>query len=212
MNRKLSRAPAPRALSLPLARRRHRFALLLFAALCAEPAFALSETYVGQLEPTGGGTPIPIVVEIKESATFLTGKVKTSAPVEHTAEIESGRNLGGQCSFNVPLKPTGLLRLSGTCEPAGYWGIYNVRNAQGKIVAKGSFSLDRKKPEAVKDSGTHSTATSSRTTTACMTANARCLAACPRGDANAEFLCANRCRSKLQACKGQAGKQAAAIE
>jgi hypothetical protein len=49
-----------------------------------------------------------------------------------------------------------------------------------------------------------------------MTANARCLAACPRGDADADadagFLCANRRPTKLQACKGQAGKPAAAIE
>ncbi len=45
-----------------------------------------------------------------------------------------------------------------------------------------------------------------------MSANTRCLIACPRGDASVEFLCANRCRSKLQACKGQAGSEAAAIE
>ena len=87
-----------------------------------------------------------------------------------------------------------------------------MRNAQGRIVSRGSFSLERKKPEAAKDSGTRSTAASSKTTTACMAANTRCLSACPRGDTNAEFLCANRCRSKLQACKAQAGKQAAAIE
>jgi hypothetical protein len=54
--------------------------------------------------------------------------------------------------------------------------------------------------------------------TACITANARCLAACPRGDsdanadADAGFLCTNRCRTRLQACKGQAGKPAANIE
>ena len=64
-----------RALSMPLARLICRFALLLFAALCAAPALAVSATYAGKLTPSGGGTPIPIVVEMKESGTFLTGKV-----------------------------------------------------------------------------------------------------------------------------------------
>ena len=197
---------------MPLARLVRRFAPLLFAAACAEPAFALSETYTGQLMPTGGGTPIPIVVEMKESGTFLTGRVKTSDPIEGTAAIEFGRSIADQCSFTVTLKPAGTLRLAGTCERAAFNGNYNLRNAQGRIVSRGLFSLDRKKPEAAKGSGTHGTAAPPKTTTACMAANTRCLSACPRGDVDAEFLCANRCRSKLQACKGQAGKQAAAIE
>ena len=100
--------------------------------------------------------------------------------------------------FQRAAETRGFIALPGTCEPAGFWGIYNIRNAQGRIVSKGIFSLERKKPEAVKDSGTRSTAASSKTTTACMAANTRCLSACPRGDASAEFLCANRCRSKLQ--------------
>ena len=196
---------------MPLARLVRRIALLLFAALCAEPAFALGETYAGQLEPSGGKTPIPIVVEMQESGTFLTGKVKASAPIEVTAAIESGRSIGGQCSFNVPLKPAGLLRLSGTCEAARFWGIYSVRNAQGKIVSGGSFGLDRKTSEAAIGSGARSTRDPTKAT-ACMAANTRCLSACPRGDANAEFLCANHCRSKLRACKGPASKYSSAIE
>jgi hypothetical protein len=197
---------------MPLARLIRRFALLLFAALCAAPAFALSETYAGQLMPIDGGTPIPIVVEIRESGTFLTGKVKTSDPIEGSAAIEFGSSIAGQCSFSVTLKPAGLLRLAGTCEPAAFRGDYVLRNEQGRIVSRGSFSLDGKKPGAVKGSGTHSAAAPTKSTTACMAANTRCLSACPRGNTDAEFLCANRCRGKLQACKGQAGKQAAAIE
>ena len=197
---------------MPLARLIRRFALLLFAALCAAQALAVSATYAGKLTPSGGGTPIPIVVEMKESGTFLTGKVKTSDPLEASAAIESGRNIADQCSFSVPLKPVGVLRLAGTCEPAEFYGNYALRNAQGRIVSRGLFSLERKKPETEKGSGARSTAAPPKTTSACMAANTRCLSACPRGDTDAEFLCANRCRSKLQACKGHAGKQAAAIE
>lgn len=200
---------------MPLARLIRRFAPLLFAAACAEPAFALGDTYAGQLLPTGGGTPIPIVVEMQESGTVLTGTVKTADPIAGHAAIEFGRNMYGQCSVSVTLKPAGVLRLSGTCEPAAFRGDYNLRNKQGKIVARGSFSLARKTAEAAIGSGTRSTPGPTKATT-CMSANARCLAACPRGDADANadagFLCANRCRTRLQACKGQAGKQAAAIE
>jgi len=188
---------------------------MLFAVACAEPAFALGETYAGQLVPTGGGPPIPIVVEMQESGTVLTGKVKTSDPIPGNGAIEFGRNMYGQCSFSVTLKPAGVLRLSGTCAPAAFRGEYNLRNQLGKIVARGSFSLERKTAEAAIGSGTRSTLDPTKATT-CMTANARCLAACPRGDADTDadagFLCVNRCRTRLQACKGQAGKQAAAIE
>ena len=200
---------------MPLARLIRRFAPLLFAAACAEPAFALGDTYAGQLMPTGGGTPIPIVVEMQESGTVLTGKVKTSDPMAGNAAIEFGRNMYGQCSFSVTLKPAGTLRLSGTCAPAAFRGDYDLRNPKGKIVARGSFSLERKTAEAAIGSGTRNTLDPTKAT-ACMTANARCLAACPRGDADADadagFLCANRCRTKLQACKGHAGRQASAIE
>jgi hypothetical protein len=41
---------------------------------------------------------------------------------------------------------------------------------------------------------------------ACVKANTRCLAACPRGDTDAEYLCANHCRTKMNACKAKANK------
>jgi hypothetical protein len=202
-----------------------RFAPLLFAAACAQPAFALGGMYSGQLVPTGGGTPIPIVVEMQESGTVLTGTVRTSEPMAGNAAIEYGRNMYGQCSFSVTLKPAGVLRLSGTCEPAAFRGDYNLRNPQGKIVARGSFSVQRKTADAAVGSGARSALDPTKAT-ACITANARCLAACPRVDpdanagadadaeanADAAFLCANRCRTRLQACKGQTGKPAAVIE
>jgi hypothetical protein len=200
---------------MPLARLIRRFAPLLFAAACAEPAFALGGTYAGQLVPTGGGTPIPIVVEMQESGTVLTGRVKTSEPMAGDAAIEFGRNMYGQCSFSVTLKPAGILRLSGACVPAAFRGEYDLRDPKGKIVARGSFSLERKSAEAAIGSSMRSTHDPTKAT-ACISANARCLAACPRGDADndadAGFLCANRCRTRLQACKGQTGKPAAAIE
>jgi hypothetical protein len=131
------------------------------------------------------------------------------------AAIEFGRNMYGQCSFSVTLKPAGILRLSGACAPAAFRGEYDLRNPKGKIVARGSFSLERKTAEAAIGSGMRSTHDPTKAT-ACISANARCLAACPRGDADndadAGFLCANRCRTRLQACKGQTGKPAAAIE
>jgi len=41
---------------------------------------------------------------------------------------------------------------------------------------------------------------------ACVKSNTRCLAACPRGDTNVEYLCANHCRTKMNACKAKAKK------
>lgn len=197
---------------MPPARLFRRFAPLLFSTLCAAPAFALSDTYSGELTPTGGGSPIPIVVEMRESGTFLTGSVTTSDPVKGSAAIEFGRSMGGHCSFSVTLRPVGLLRLSGACDRSEFWGNYTLRDAQGSIVSIGRFDLGRNKPAEAQGSGTRSTADPTTTAAACMSANTRCLIACPRGDPSVEFLCSNRCRSRLQACKGQAGGEAAAIE
>ena len=50
------------------------------------------------------------------------------------------------------------------------------------------------------------------TVSACLKTNTRCLAACPRGDTEIEYLCSNRCRTKLQSCKAQVAKQTASEE
>jgi len=47
----------------------------------------------------------------------------------------------------------------------------------------------------------------SSSNTACLKSNSQCLAACPRtGDYNAQFLCANNCRHKLNTCKAKRKK------
>ena len=113
---------------------------------------------------------------------------------------------------SAALNTTVLLRLFGACEPAEFAGIYSLRAAQSKVVSRGTFRLTRKAPDQAKGDGTRSTTASTKSIAACTSANTRCLATCPRGDSDVEFLCANRCRTRLQTCKGQVGKGPAGIE
>jgi hypothetical protein len=195
-----------------LARLIRRIAPLLAAALCHAPAYALNETYQGLLRPNQGGTPIPIVVEVRDPGTFLTGNVTTSSPMSGSAPIEFGRNIAGRCNLSVTLNATAVLRLVGFCDPASFRGDYSIQDRPRKTVSRGSFHLDRKAPEPAKGAGTRTAGASTKTVAACMSANTRCLVACPRGADDVEFLCANRCRSRLQTCKAQVGKQPRAIE
>jgi len=183
------------------------FALFAFAALCPGLAFALAETFEGLLEPDGRDSPpIPIVVELRDMSTLLTGNVKTLLPLKAEAPIESGTNNYGRCTINVMLSKTIFLRLYGSCERAGYTGVYTMWDRQRKIRTEGSFRLTRRVPEPVQAETNPSSKTSPSSAAACLKANAQCLHGCPQGDQSAEFMCANHCRTKLRACRAQGKK------
>jgi hypothetical protein len=191
-----------------------RFALLVLAALSPGLAFGLSETYEGVLLPDNLEGPIPIVVELRDVGSILTGNVKAAFPLNGSASIASGENRSGLCNMKVVLNGAVTLRLYGSCQPSLFEGRYTIYHTQRNAESRGTFRLPRKAPEAARKSSTRSAPTSTINVAACQKANVHCLTACPRGDPDAEFLCANRCRTKLQACKGQAHKlpEAAAQE
>lgn len=194
---------------MPCIRFALRFALLLLALSFPALAHALSETYEGLLLPDSLEGPIPIVVELRDVGSILTGKVKVSSPLSGSGSIASGENRSGQCNLKVVLNASVTLRLDGSCQPARFEGKYTVYYPQRDAEVRGTFRLSRRSPEQSRKivaAGATGATVPAAASSACLKANSRCLAACPRGDENAEFMCANHCRGKHQACKGQARK------
>jgi len=184
-----------------------QLALLLLAVLCPALAFAVSEIYEGQLIPRTNDPPIAIVLQVDQLGGFLTGRVKTSSPLKGDAAIDNGRNVGGYCNLASALSSSVTLRLYGNCTTTSFEGNYTIYYTQPRKVARGTFRLTRKVPDTKKGGASGLTsADAASNVVACVKANARCLTACPRGDSNVEYLCANHCRTKMQACKGKANK------
>ena len=181
-------------------------ALFLLVALCPGLALALSETYEGQLIPITSEPPIAIVVQVEDVGGFLSGKISTSYPLRYTSAIEAGRNVAGYCNMNAVLSSNITLRLFGDCGKTAFEGKYTIYYNQPKRIASGTFRLTRKIVDAGKGTGLTGTDSSASLLIACTKANGRCLAACPRDDPNAEYLCAHHCKTKLQACKSKASK------
>lgn len=181
------------------------FALLLLAALCPALAFALSGTYEGKLIPINNDSPITVVVQLEEIGGFISGKVKTSSPLSYNSTIDSGRNVAGYCNMASVLSTRVTLRLWGNCSTTVFEGNYTLYYTQSKSLARGTFRLTRNVAESNKGSGVMGRDSTASVIIACVKANSRCLTACPRGS-DAEALCANHCRNKLQACKGKANK------
>lgn len=184
----------------------HRITLALLAALCPALAQALGEPYEGRLVSASGDAPIPIAVELRDAGSFLTGTVNASAPLDASATIQSGRKIAEQCDLTVVLNRTVTLRLYGSCGPTIFQGDYTIKYAERKTSSRGTFRLVRKASEPAGGNATSSAGASAGSLAACQKANTRCLTTCPRGEYNLEFVCANGCRTKLQACKARVNK------
>jgi hypothetical protein len=190
----------------------HRFAfrhlaLLLLASLYPALGLAASETYEGQLIPRSRDAPVGIVIEMEEVGGFLSGKIRTSAPLKFDANIDSGRNVAGYCNVASALSASVTLRLNGSCSSTSFEGNFTLFFTQSKNVARGTFRLTKKTSDSAKAaSGLAAADDAASNVLACIKSNTRCLAACPRGDTNVEYLCANHCRTKMNACKAKANK------
>jgi hypothetical protein len=187
-----------------------RCAVLLLALLWSALSLARSDTYEGNLIPNGHESPISIVLQMEDSGSFLTGSVKVGAPINADAEIRNGRNVAGSCNLNSVLSNYVTLRLYGNCSTTVFEGYYTIFYTQSRSLARGTFRILRK--VKVADKNVDGIAPPTLTISACLKTNTRCLAACPRGDTDIEYLCSNRCRTKLQTCKTQVAKQAASEE
>lgn len=184
-----------------------QLALFLSAVLCPGLVLALSETYEGQLIPRTYDPPIPIVVQMEDLGGFLSGKVRTSLPLRADANIDSGRIVAGYCNLSSALSSSVTLHLYGDCSSTSFEGSYTLYSTVSKSIARGTFRLTRKVSQSGKaGSGLATDDIAASNVLACVKANTRCLAACPRGDTDVEYLCANHCRTKMNACKAKANK------
>ncbi len=188
------------------------FALLLFALPWCTSALARSEIYEGKLIPNRGEAPISIVLQLEDAGGFLSGSVKVAEPLNANAPIHNGRNIAGSCNLSSVLNNYMTLRLSGSCSTSVFEGYYIISYAQSRSLARGTFRLLRKVQVSDKGKDIDGFELPTLTLSACLKTNTRCLAACPRGDTDIEYLCSNRCRTKLQGCKTQVAKQTASEE
>lgn len=189
-----------------------RTVLVVLATALASDAFAVSETFRGELLPYGDLRTIRIIVDLDAGApTRLVGRVQTFAPLAGEGAIISGQKKGSNCSFESELGFGVVLAMEGTCLPTGLEGKYEVRYAEGARI-QGFFRLQRieaimldQRPDAAKKpQQTRDEAPLRRDTRSCAGANVRCVAACPRDNPDAEMLCVSRCRRNLVVCKNAA--------
>ena len=174
------------------------FVALLCAVLQPTVSFALNETYEGVLEPGNTDPKVPIVVEVRDTPVGLQGTVKTSAPLKGEGPITLGDYAFGQCRLDVDLSPTLTLRLSGGCDATGFEGSFALHDKPRRTLTYGTFNLRKataKQEDKQADAGP-----------GCLKAHTRCMLSCPRTEERADFVCSNRCRARLKACKAQTKK------
>lgn len=176
--------------------------LLLFSPLAA----ALEETYEGVLEPQNHDPKIPIIVKLKDIGISLEGSVTTSGSYKGRGVIDAGGSSLGQCSLHVVLSSTVVLRMSGHCDLVSFYGTYVLADGAKRVRQFGTFNLARRASDKLKTE----TGRTPMTTAACLKANTQCVLACPRTEESADFICSNRCRTKLNVCKERAKRNTAA--
>jgi hypothetical protein len=150
-----------------------------------------------------------VAIEFEEIGGRLLGKVKTSAPQKGEGHFLTAEKYADQCALKAYLGEGVTLGMTGKCTLIDYVGTYELYFPDRQQVIPGTFALKRLKTDKPKktlpEHERWSLASSSNT--ACLKSNSQCLAACPRtGDYNAQFLCANICRHKLNACKAKRKK------
>ena len=159
---------------------------------------------MGLLIPETRDPPIPISVEVEQSGGKLSGRVTTSPPLTGEGRLVLVDKKGSECTFSSDIGVGRTLKLDGYCLSTTIEGTYSLRFPDGTLRG-GHFRLARAdSAKASPRKGPSDLTGVPVRTTSCLTANAACLAACPRGDYNAEFLCSNRCRQRFTACKAGA--------
>ena len=131
------------------------------------------------------------------------------ADLDRPADGGRGRLPVGQRESGVSALYSALY---GACGATIFEGIYTVYYTQPRSLARGTFRLLRKVQVSDKRKDIDGFAPPTLTISACLKTNTRCRAACPRGDTDIEYLCSNRCRTKLQSGKAQVAKQTATEE
>jgi hypothetical protein len=176
-----------------------------FALLTPIQSLGVAETYTGLLIPDAQTAAIPVTVELEQSRSTLSGHVKTSPPLTGTGRIVSGERLRSICNFKSDIGAGRTLEFEGYCLSTTIEGAYKLVLPDGSS-RPGTYRLLRAASAAnvAKKAADPPPDPLIRSTASCLTANSACLAACPRDDYNAAFICSNRCRQKAAACKAKA--------
>lgn len=186
-----------------------KLALVLIYGVAPLTGLAYQTAFDGWLisdNPSDPSVPIALTLEVNLGA--VSGTVKTGSP-QPGAGVLRGDEQFGTCDLRSDLGQLTLLRMKGGCGPtmSSFNGKYVLSLRNGKPQA-GIFKLNRTNTPGGRSSSAPGEGVrqpgelSSLTPTRCIKANSACLLACPRGDHNTELLCANRCKQKLKACKG----------
>lgn len=179
-------------------------ALLLFAVL-PQVAHAYKAAFEGALvsnNPTD--PPLAIVLKFESNLAGVYGTVRLRMPGASDKPV-TGYEIQGTCDMRGEIGEARTLQLKGMCSEMmkTFEGTYSITQPNQRRQS-GIFRLTKSTDKGNRKDTSNRRA-SAATSARCTNANTACLIACPRGDYDAELLCANRCRAKLAACK--AGKQ-----
>jgi hypothetical protein len=178
--------------------------ILLLVIVTINESVGATETYSGLLIPDALSPPIPVVVDLEQARSSFSGQVTTSSPLAGKGRITTGERQRSVCNFKSDIGAGRTIAFNGYCLSKTIEGVYTVIFPDGSS-RRGTYRLLRAEPEKSElKNRTDSSDSSVRSTTICLSAHSSCLAACPREDYNAEFVCSNRCRQKLAACKVKA--------
>ena len=155
--------------------------------------------------------PIPITLSVEVNLAAVSGKVKTKLPLPGEGVLY-GNEQFGTCDLTSDLGGLALLTMKGTCGPTvpSFEGKYLLK-LKGGSRQSGTFKLtkvrtDKAAREKNPDTADRKASEFSASTPArCIRVNSACLLACPRGDYNAELLCAANCKRNYNACKRSRG-------
>ncbi len=174
------------------------------------PAMAGAEQYQGYLIPGNYASPMAIELKLKFDVDLVAGTVRASMPSPMDGRV-TGSRMGALCNLTLTFASSNTkANLRGHCDKENFDGDYKLYSGDNKKQT-GLFNLKHQK-KAKLGKATEEDAGPQLSTAACIKRNATCLGACPRGDYNTEFLCANACRHKKLACQGKikASRNAAA--
>jgi hypothetical protein len=183
-----------------------KLALAFICAIAPSAGLAYQTAFDGWLfSDNPSDPPVPIALNLEVTLAGVSGTVKTGSP-QPGAGVLRGDEQFGTCDLRSDLGRLTILRMKGSCGAAmsSFNGKYVLSLNSGKRQA-GIFKLSKTNTpgERLRSAPGVPGELSSLTPTRCLKANSACLLACPRGDQNAELLCANRCKQKLKACKGK---------
>jgi hypothetical protein len=183
------------------------FLLLLFS-LAPRIGFAYKGSFEGSLISNNAtDPPTVLVLNFESNIAGVYGDVRMTGA---TKKVLTGVEVQGMCDLRVDLGGSRMLVMKGACSRAAqiFEGSYWISSLNYKRQS-GVFRLTKTKGDndgRIPGEGEGGSRRFSGPTPArCIHANVACLLGCQRGEYDAELLCTNRCKAKLNTCKASGG-------